>query len=322
MVIKQLCHFTPMKSTSFRTVSLETLFNSDVDRFSLHKDLSMNLSSGFLSSIKRYGLFHPPVVMKTAKGYQLICGRKRIQSLLEIGSAPSPLCRVVNISGPSELLTTIFEDQRLSGPLSVIMIARLLKLTETLIPQGSRKALIEQLDIGSYGQLKRLLPLLNLEQPIRDAIHRGSISEKVGLILCSIAPEDRLFLCHLFLELSLNKNKQKRLLDMCQILIAQKRGTYKKLFQNDFRDFLPENIGSNIPQTSGNLLKYLYEASHPLSTHAEKVFNDRKNDLGLPASCSVSHSPAFEKDKVTLSIEFDNLDEMTRIWRTIKHQLK
>lgn len=312
-----------MKSdSSFSIVPLETILNSDIDRFSLHKDLSMNLSADFLCSIKRYGLFHPPVVMKTGNGYQLICGRRRIQALLETGSDPSPLCRVVNISGPSDLLTTILEDQRLSGPLSVIMIARLLKLTETLIPRESRNTLIEQLDIGSYAQLQRLLPLLNLEQPIRDAIHRGSISDKVGLILCSIAPQDRLFLCHLFLELSLNKNKQKRLLDMCQILISQKGGTYKKLFQNDFRDFLPENIRSNIPQTAGNLLKCLYEASHPLSTHAEKVFNDRKNDLGLPASCSVSHSPAFEKDRVTLSIEFDNLDEMTRIWQKIKHQLK
>lgn len=321
-MIKQLCHFTPMKSDSFRNVSLQTFLNSDIDRFSLHKDLSMNLSTDFLCSIKRYGLFHPPVVMKTGNGYQLICGRKRIQALLETGSDPSPLCKVVNISGPSELLTTILEDQQLSGPLSVIMIACLLKLTETLIPQESRNALIEQLDIGSYGQLQRLLPLLNLEQSIRDAIHRGSISDKVGLILCSIAPEDRLFLCHLFLELSLNKNKQKRLLDMCQILIAQKGGTYKKLFQNDFRDFLPENIRSNIPQTAGKLLKCLSEASHPLSTHAEKVFDDRKNDLGLPASCSVSHSPAFEKDRVTLSIEFDNLDEMAKIWQKIKHQLK
>ena len=322
MLVKQLCYFTPMKSDSFRNVSLETLLNSDVDRFSLHKDLSMNLSADFLLSIKRYGLFHPPLVMTKGDGYQLICGRKRIQALLETGSDPSPLCRVVNVSGPSELLTTILEDQRLSGPLSVIMNARFLKLTEKLIPQESRNAIIKPMEIGSYGQLQRLLPLLNLEQPIRDAIHRGSISDKVGLILCSISPEDRLFLCHLFLELSLNKNKQKRLLDMCQILIAQKGGTYKELLQNDFRDFLPENIPSNIPQTAGNLLKCLYEASHPLSTHAERVFNDRKNELGLPASCSISHSPAFEEDKVTLSIEFDNLDEMTRIWQKIKHQLK
>ena len=307
-----------MKSDSFSIIPLEILFNSDVDHFSLHKDLSMNLSADFLSSIKCYGLFHPPVVMRTNDGYQLICGRKRIQALLETGSDPSPLCRVVTISGPPELLATILEDQRLSGPLSVIMTARLLKLTETLLPRESRNAFIKQMEIGSYAQLQRLLPLLNLEQPIRDAIHRGSISDNVGMILCSFTPEDRLFLCHLFLGLSLNKNKQKRLLDMCQILIAQKGGTYKKLFQRDFKDFLPENIHSNIPQTAGNLLKCLYEASHPLSTHAEKVFNDRKNDLGLPASCSVSHSPAFEKDSVTLSIEFDNLDEMARSGKRLK----
>ena len=311
-----------MKTESFRIIHLESLLKSDIDRFTLHKDLSVNLSADFLSSIKRYGLFHPPVVMKMGETYQVICGRRRIQALQTIGTDASVFCRVADVSDSAELLATILEDQRLSGPLSAIMSARFLKITDSLIPQDSRDTLIKQLHLGSYGHLRRLLPLLTLEQSIRDSIHNDNISDKVGLILSSLSPEDRLFLCELFLTLSLNKNKQKRLLDMCQILIAQSGGTLRDLFHEHFRDFLPENITSNRPQTAGILLRVLYEASHPLSNNAEKIFNERKHELGLPDGCNLSHSPAFEKDRVTLSIDFEDFEEMARIWQKIKNHLE
>ncbi len=124
------------------------------------------------------------------------------------------------------------------------------------------------------------------------------------------------------MALTLNKNKQKRLLDMCQILIARRGGTFKDLFHENFREFLPAHITTNRPQTAGNLLRVLYEASHPLSNNAEKLFNDRKNELELPAHCSLSHSPAFEKDRVTLSFDFENFDEMARIWQKIKNHFQ
>lgn len=321
-MIEQLFHFSFMKTDSFRIVPLESLLQSDIDRFTLHKDLSVNLSADFLSSIKRYGLFHPPVVMKMGETYQLICGRRRIQALQTIGTDTSVYCRVADVSDSGELLATILEEQRLSGPLSAIMSARFLKLTETLIPQGARDTVITQLRLGSYGKLQRLLPLLTLEQSIRDSIHNEDISDKVGLILCAVSPEDRLFLCELFLALSLNKNKQKRLLEMCQILIAQREGTFRDLFHEYFKDFLPENITSNRPQTAGNLLRFLHEASHPLSNNAEKIFDQRKHELGLPERCHLSHSPAFEKDRVTLSFDFENFDEMAMIWQKIKNHFE
>ncbi len=311
-----------MKTESFRIISLESLLQSEIDRFTLHKDLGVNLSADFLSSIKRYGLFHPPVLMKMGEGYQVICGRRRILALQTIGDGESVFCRVADISDPGELLATILEDQRLSGPLSAIMSARFLKLTDSLIPQESRDTVIKQLHLGSYGHLQRLLPLLTLEQSIRDSIHNEDISDKVGLILTSLSAEDRLFLCELFSTLSLNKNKQKRLLDMCQILIAQRGGTFRDLFHENFRDFLPENITSNRPQSAGNLLRFLYEASHPLSNNAEKIFNERKHELGLPDRCHLSHSPAFEKDRVTLSFDFESFDEMARIWQKIKNHFE
>ena len=312
-----------MKTESFLPVPLKKILDSDINRFSLHRDLSDPLPAELLSSIDRFGLFHPPVVLIEQPGkYQLLCGRRRILALQEIGRDQTVLCRVVEIDDSAEMLMTVLEDQRLSGPLSAIMTARFLRLVESQIPVNSRHTFIAQMNIGSYGQLQRQAVFLKLEQPIRDAIHKGMISDKIGLHLCSLTSQDRLFLCNLFMALSLNNNKQKRLLDMCQILLARTGRTVEELFQQDFHDFLPRTTTTNKPQSAGNLMKLLHEASHPMSTSAEKIFNDRRKELRLPTSCRLSHSQSFEKDSVTLSIDFSNFDALKKVWSRIKNNFE
>ncbi len=311
-----------MKKESIQIISLKTLLDSDLDRFTLHKDLSGSLSTDFLLSIKRFGLLHPPIVMKDHLGYQLVCGRKRIRALQIINRELDVVCRVVAPAETVELLAIILEDQRLSGPLSAITTARFLKLFDSMVPRESRNEVMEQLNIAPYRKLQRFLPLLALEQQIRDAVHCEAVSDKSGLTLCSFLPEDRILLCNIFLALGLNNNKQKQLIDMCQVLTARKGGTIKDLFHGGFRDFLPENLPTNTPQAAARLMKTLHEASHPLSSTAEKQFNEQEKGLRLPANCTLSHSPSFEKDTVTLSINFKNFDEMSSVWKTIKNQLE
>ncbi len=311
-----------MKKESIQIISLKTLLDSDIDRFTLHKDLSDSLSTEFLLSIKHFGLLHPPIVMKDHQGYQLVCGRKRIRALQIINEQRDVLCRVIAPAETVEILAIILEEQRLSGPLTAIMTARFLKLFDSLVPRESRDEVMAQLNIAPYRTLQRFLPLLTLEQQIRDAIHSEAVSERTGLTLCSIVPGDRIFLCNLFLALGLNKNKQKRLIDLCQVLTARQGGTIKDLFHGDFSDFLPENLPANTPQAAASLMKTLHEASHPLSCTAEKRFHEQEKGLRLPANCTLSHSPSFEKDTVTLSINFKNFDQMSRAWKTIKNQLE
>jgi len=310
-----------MITESFHILSLSTLLDSDIHFYSLHQDLSINLSDDFIASIERFGLFHPPVVLKNDKGFTLLCGRKRVLALQKINSQSSLPCKIIDSSDPAELLAVIIEDQLLDGPFSIIMKARLIRLMEALIPKELQISLISDLQLGSYGQLQRLLPLLALEEELRNALHFGSISDKVGLLFCSLSSKDRLFLGTLFVALSLNKNKQKRLLDMCQIIIARDGGSFHDLFHTHFSDFLPENLSSNIPQSASNLLKRLYETSHPLSVSAEKAFDEWKNSLGLPEQIDIEHSPAFERDSVRLSIDFETIEDMSTFWEAIKKQL-
>ncbi|MEE4166033.1 MAG: ParB N-terminal domain-containing protein, partial [Desulfocapsaceae bacterium] len=303
-----------MKNESFQTIALKTLLDADGDRFSLHRDLDSTPSPELVNSVKRHGLLHPPIVMKTGDGYQVVCGRYRIQALLTIKSHQDVLCRVIEPVDKETFLSIILEDQRLCGPLSAIMTARFVKLVDRLVPESAGDDIIKQCNIGPCGQVRRLLPLLTLEESIRQAIHHGSVSDRTGLILCSMTPEDRIFFCDLFMALGLNKNKQRQLVDMCRVLTVHTGKSIKNLFHEDFSEFLPKNLPANTPQAAARLMRAVHEASHPLSSEAEKHFHEQKKGLGLPANCSLSHSPAFEKDQVTLSIDFINIAEMNRVW--------
>ena len=44
-----------------------------------------------------------------------------------------------------------------------------------------------------------------------------------------------------------------------------------------------------------------------MSSMAEEVFEKQVKSLSLPENYSISHSPAFEKDEVTLSITFKKI---------------
>lgn len=311
-----------MNTDTHISLSLSSLLTLERGKYSLHQDLSRELPVDFITSIKRFGVLHPPLVSKNNKGYTVVCGCRRIQALSEIGGITAVACRVIEQSGPSDLLAVILEDQQLYGPLSVIMITRFYKLVDSLVPKSSGKKLFGQFNIGSYDHIRRYLPLLKLEQPIIDDIHLGRISDKVALFLCSITPQDRIFLCNLFRRLSLNKNRQRRLLEMARIIIAQRGGTYRTLFEKEYPDVLDTHDQSNIPQRVAQLFRVLHEASHPLSCEAEQNFKIMTANLNLPARCTLSHSHSFETDSVTLSIDFETFNQMVESWARIKHHFE
>ena len=297
-----------MPKFNFKNIPLDSI--RDLNSWSLHQDLSDVEQTELLKSIEKFGILRPPVVQEVPGGFKLICGRKRVAATKNAHPKNDVFCRIIPATVQYDyLLKLILEDQRLSGPLSVIMRARFISLCNEFLPAETITEITTDNDI-SYTKSKRLLPFLSLELPIRDAIHHGNISEKTGFEFLKLNQEDRLFLTDLFKNLHLNSNKQKNLIEMSQIIIAQENLSFKKLFTQHFNNVLEIDEKINIPQTVNNLLRNLFEKSHPLTSSAEKEFTDRVKILKLPARCSVEHSPSFEKDSISLKIEFKDIDKL------------
>ena len=88
--------------------------------YSLHCDLEFSPSQPLVDSVRRFGLFQPPVLMQQGSSLHLVCGSRRIKALQLAGLDRGIACTVVENREPVDLLSLILENQLLTGPLSPI----------------------------------------------------------------------------------------------------------------------------------------------------------------------------------------------------------
>ena len=288
-------------------------------QWSLHQDISIETDDEFIGSVERLGLLRPPIVRLEPDGYELICGVKRLDALRRLGPPPGSIgCSVLSEQAqPEDVLFLVAEDQIQTGPLSPIEAARFINLINDLLTQPNNKLFNLAITTMSTTQRNRLLSLLKLEEPIRTSIHHGKISIKTGLNFVSLPTAERRFIHDLFIRLSLNGNKQRRFLELMQIITGVEGCTVVKFIINHFPELCKEPIG-NIPQQTTHLMKRLYEHSHPGISLAKEEFVKRVAKMKLPKNCRVSPTPAFEKDRVTLEVEFDDLRTFSEAWQKMK----
>lgn len=290
-------------------------------QWSLHQDISTEPDQSLIQSIARLGLLRPPIVRTDQNGYELICGSRRIAALRRLEHLSPIACSIVQHDVKREdLVLLVAEDQIQSGPLSPIESARFIALCQKWCKEPDHHLLSRVTSVTSITQRRRLLSLLELENPIRASIHHGHISEKTGFSMAKMSSTERLFVHDLFIKLSLNANKQRRFLELVQIIAGAEACTIEQAITEHFAELCSGQI-DNVPQQTNSLLKRLYGLSHPESSAAQDEFHRQVADINLPVGCSVSPSPFFETDKVTLEIVFRNFDTFSKVWDKIKYYL-
>lgn len=294
-------------------------------RWSLNQDLPLAANDTLAASINRISFLHPPIVrqlrtaQKSTESYEIICGTRRVAAARKLPQVEQIFCLQTNDAiDTNQLLTLIAEEQMLTGPLSPIQTARLIALAAECDPQPDSDFIKHLTGLHSITIRQQLMDLLSLDESIRTAIHEGKCSVQTGLFLLKLTQSDRSLLFDIFSKLSLNANKQRRLIDLCRIIAANRQCTIADIFKTDYPEMIDKPI-DNIPQKSALLMKSLYHTSHPLSSRAEETFNVRMKEVKLPGNCRIRHSPSFEQDTVTLEIDFPRFEDFENNWRKIKH---
>lgn len=292
--------------------------------WSLHQDLDQSIDATLLASIRRYGILRPPLVRRSGRNtYHVIYGAARLRALRAV-TAGEAFCLVVDPTAEQrELLVLAAGDQAESGPLSPIETARLALLATRFAGDDAATLLAAHTSIKNSGQRQRIIRLLDLEPPLRQAVHAGVIATKTGLLLADLCTDDRLFLGRLFSTLALNDNKQQRVIEYGRIMTVREQCSFQDLFHASYRYCLDlDHRRDNLPQVTNRLLDELYRDSHPAITEARQQFADRVKSLQLPPRTSVTPSTSFEYDRVSLSIEFDTLDDMATRLPALKDLLR
>jgi len=280
--------------------------------WSLHPFLPSEPSAKLLVSIQRIGLLHPPILLQSSKNkYHLLCGHYRMMANERINPLNTSItCLVLEQNTPTkQILHTILEDQLLSGNLSSIEKSYFFKycLNYMTINEAAKKYLPILSEKIITHTIEKLLRFLELEPELQISMHDGIINEKTANELLNLTPGDRLTLHDIFLDLGIGGGKQNRLLALSKDLAYREGTTITQLLSgSDYKEILihPE---MNQPQKIANLLVILHKKLFPKSNSAEEAFLKRVHNLGLPTTCSIAHSQAFERDAISVTMHFKNL---------------
>ncbi|MCI5148484.1 MAG: hypothetical protein D3916_03650 [Candidatus Electrothrix sp. MAN1_4] len=293
-----------------------------------------NPQQKLVQSISELGILQPPLLLEQQSDiYIILSGRKRIEAYLQICTNRLESHQKKSNDHITALIITAGLEKKKSSPLhlfSALLHHQLLGGSLSLIEQAVffQKAgqVLEEQDILSFLPLLGLKPkphipgelisLLDLEFSVQQGIHEGVISQRAGKKLARFSLADQKKLTEIIFEYQLGGSKQQKLLERSFQLTKRKHISVETLLDSWWEQVKEKNL--NGPQRAASLLRWLDQQYQPRLTEAEDEFKKFSSQLQLPADVRVDHSPSFEEEQVTLSINFNSKEELVQLWPQIK----
>ena len=279
-------------------------------------DLSCKLSPGqpiepapaLLASLERVGLLHLPILRKkTADLFQIVTGHQRLAALRDHLHQPSANCLVLPANAAEqEALAVALEEILVRRPPTAVeraaFFARILRYMEE---EAAAAAFLPLLGLNpSVFLLDQCLGLADLEEPLAIAVQEGKLHEAVALELLEVNFAERLALFEVIDYLQLSVGNQKKLVAICRELAKRENTSILNILGCAEIRAILDHAEANSPQKAGNLLRHLTERQFPQLSAAEEQFRQFSASLHLPKGATLSHSQAFEDDKLRLTLEF------------------
>lgn len=244
--------------------------------------------------------------------FTVVSGQRRIQFAATYLKQDSIDCKVIkNDIDPHLLFDIILEDLPHAGALSLAEKATFFLLASKYFEKKSLAPLFFS-KLGIQRKQSFLHDLLGLLEQGPDFIaqaHGGLIEEQMLSELLRLKGEDRTALIRLFSDLNLGTGKQKKMLNLLRDAAYKEELSISEYVEGQEIGAILEGDTLNVPQKAQHLDHYLQQQIYPELLKAENTFTVEVKALNLQKNQKISHSPAFEKDTVTLSMEFDSLDQ-------------
>ncbi|MFZ0450846.1 MAG: ParB N-terminal domain-containing protein [Desulfatiglandaceae bacterium] len=264
-----------------------------------------------INSLQNIGLVNNPIVTEGEGGaIHIVTGFRRIAAFRAMGkeSIGCRMCIQDAIAPPDALLINFFDNltTRQFNPVEKAMaltrLARYFPREEILARYMSLLDLpLHASVLDTYLSFER-----DLDESMKQALARGTISESTATALLELVPEERKVVASLFLKLTFNINQQKQLIEL---LYDNSRisGTSiaEMLEAKPFRDILA-TPSMNRPQMARTLLALFRSRRFPRLNRAEEVFKKRVAKLQLPPEARIQAPPYFESEIYRMEISFRN----------------
>ena len=274
-------------------------------------------------SISRYGILRPPILREISpKRYAIATGRKRLLAFRSLQKDAASHCLIISSRVREiEVFDILLTETQLARQFTIAEKAIfLLKITPLADEKQIVKEFLPRLDLApDLFVMRQTLELLELEDSILLGMHQGYVNETVAREFVSLPVQDRSILFKIIAAVRPSFSNQKKLLHICKELAGRKSISIAALLDNDEVRAILHHQDANPPQKTKNLMTWLSRRQNPLSIEAEDEFSRFIKTIRLPKNVSVTHTPFFENDEVTLSITFHNRKSLQQAWEKIKH---
>lgn len=278
-----------------------------------------------VESIRRVGILHPPLVVSQGTGdYEFLSGKRQAHVWQCIAPGTDLYYRILpETATPAELLTSVYEEYSCTRTLTAIEQAFFFRLCRDHLPtENARQQLYNSLGLTSKPHaVDRALQLIALGPLLAREMMWGTLPEAVARDLLSCQEGERQALYALFRLLQLGGGKQRRLLSLLRDLAGRKGTDLAELLKDESIQAIVNHPEMNIPQKAHALLHHLQNLRSPGLHRAEQEFTTWQIGLRLPQNCSLEPSPAFERDALSLTIEFADRAHLEKCWQEIRKAL-
>ena len=279
-------------------------------------------ATNLISSIDLVGIINPPVVREIAEGYQIVCGRGRLEAAQKLGHQ-EVVCKVLPPwVDDLSCLSISFEENITSRGFNLVEKALVVEKFLNYLPDEEvLKHILPRLGFSShYHQLEMLQRLNFLEEEAKELLAAEELNPKVALKLLELDEGSRKRFIHLVKDLGLSFGRQREMLELLLDLSRQEEITLKDIFDKEEIRTILEAEKLNPPQKAEKLHNYLRKKIFP---HFEAQKDRVENISRRLASQGVRLKPsqAFEKDLWQIELSFRSLSELRERWPEILKEL-
>lgn len=269
--------------------------------FQPRKDFDAEAINELASSIREHGVLQPLLVRETDGGFQLVAGERRWQAAQKAGLAKVP-CRVVDVIDKTACEYALEENLKrkdLTDLEKAFAFKDYIAHFECTIEELGR-----QLSM-SRSAVSNILRLLELPEPIKNALQSGKISSGHARALLTLDEADQLALCGRIQSEGMSVRQTEQAVRTLQKAKAEPAPAAAA-------DTPDNNQAEGQPVANPETIP-IGDADSHRTHHISSLEEQLRNLLGVNVSIKLSG-----KDKGMIEIPFSSNEEFERVLKTIR----
>ncbi|PIE60086.1 MAG: hypothetical protein CSA32_00515 [Desulfobulbus propionicus] len=257
------------------------------------------------SSLLSYGVIHPPLLVRklTTDRHGLLNGLDLLTMAERFHLTTVPAYVLPQNIAPQKLFCLIYLYKQQDADKSSIIDDALLLQQASRAAAGQGTDLLLECMGYSRHQGESLMQLLELEDSVIASLHSGMIQPRAGTKLLRFSRKEQKFLNNIIAAFRFGASKQSKLIDLTYELGKREQISAIALLEA-WQPSLADK--ANKPQLGAQLLNHLKTLCSPQLSRAKMEFQHYVNSLQLGSNMTVTASPSFERDELTLSLTFAN----------------